>query len=422
MIQDRICRECGADFKGGPRAYYCPSCRIERRKQNAREFRRRKRSGEVRPLGSKDKCERCGAEYTVQAGAQRFCPECQPIHAAEYDRVTSLEFYNQHKDRINPPRKLKRRKRSNICVWCGNEFEPVNGSTTCSDECRRQDINRYHREREKRIRAEYARPEGSYTIPEIAQKLGKARQTILKWYNAGKLPEPDGYEKRGNPYWLPSKISSITAPKKKCAWCEKEFEPKKGQTLCSEECKKLYRNKYMRERYERKSGSPEAQTNNTASPARLDLTGERYGMLTVVSETSRVGKHRRYICRCDCGNEVPVKVDSLRSGNTKSCGCLKSKTPPPKFKDLTGKRYGRLVVIERSYEKARNNHSFWLCKCDCGNTRIADSADLHNGVTTNCGRRCPLGKRPIINPERHLKQQKYREEYNRKKKKDPAST
>lgn len=321
MIQDRICRECGEDFKGGPRAYYCPSCRVERQKQHARDYKKRKRSGEVRPLGSKNKCERCGAEYTVQAGSQRFCPECQPIHAAEYDRVTSLEFYNQHKDRINPPRKLKRRKRSNICVWCGNEFEPVNGSTTCSDECKR-----------------------------------------------------------------------------------------------------LYRNKYMREYNKRKNGAPETQTDNTASPARLDLTGEKYGMLTVISETSRIGKHRRYICRCDCGNEVPVKMDSLRSGNTKSCGCLKAKTPPPKFKDLTGKRYGRLVVIERSYEKARNNHSFWLCKCDCGNTRIADSADLHNGVTTNCGRRCPLGKRPIINPERHLKQQAYRKEYNQKKKKGPAST
>lgn len=209
MMQDRTCRQCKVVFKGGPRAYYCHVCRVERAKETDRDYARRKRAGLTRALGSTDTCERCKKPYTVVAGLQRFCPECQPIHAAEYDRNTSIEFYHEHKERINPPRNNKRRKRGNICEWCGNTFEPINGSTTCNDECRRQLRNRYSSTWTKKKRAEYAKPPEAINIPEIAHKIGKSRSTLQNWFNAGKLPEPDGYEKRGNPYWMPDTISHV---------------------------------------------------------------------------------------------------------------------------------------------------------------------------------------------------------------------
>lgn len=152
MIQDRVCRECGHSFKGGPRAYYCPACRVERKKEAKRQYEARARLGTQRKLGSKDKCERCGIDYTVESGLQRFCPECQPIHNAEYDRMTALDFYHDNKERINPPRKLKRRKNSNICVMCGNVFEPINGSTTCSPKCKRLLANKRNRDARKKER------------------------------------------------------------------------------------------------------------------------------------------------------------------------------------------------------------------------------------------------------------------------------
>ncbi len=55
-----------------------------------------------------------------------------------------------------------------------------------------------------------------------------------------------------------------------------------------------------------------------------DETGNRYGMLTVVRRypvTMRDGAY--WICRCDCGNEVAVRGIMLRSGNNRSCGCLR---------------------------------------------------------------------------------------------------
>ncbi|WP_127580779.1 hypothetical protein [Paenibacillus koleovorans] len=143
----RTCKQCSASFEGGPRAYYCPTCRYERTKIADALHKRKQRAGMVsRPLGSTDQCERCGNDYVVAGGLQRFCQTCKPIHAKEYDRDTSIEFYHENKERINPTRNPKRRKRSNICAWCQKVFEPVDGRTTCSDECKRLHTNRNVRE------------------------------------------------------------------------------------------------------------------------------------------------------------------------------------------------------------------------------------------------------------------------------------
>lgn len=39
---------------------------------------------------------------------------------------------------------------------------------------------------------------------------------------------------------------------------------------------------------------------------RLDLTGQRYGMLTVLEPAENIGKHTAWRCRCDCGRETVV--------------------------------------------------------------------------------------------------------------------
>lgn len=147
MLQQRTCRQCGNQFKGGPRAFYCHSCRIERRREQCRDFRRRERKGDIRPLGSIDKCERCRKDYVVVSGLQRFCPVCQPVHAQEYDRETSLDFYHDNKDRINPVRYERRRKGPKKCAWCGKEFIANTCTNTCSPECRRHLKNKRWRDR-----------------------------------------------------------------------------------------------------------------------------------------------------------------------------------------------------------------------------------------------------------------------------------
>ena len=57
--------------------------------------------------------------------------------------------------------------------------------------------------------------------------------------------------------------------------------------------------------------------------ARIDLTGQRFGRLVAVRDAGYAKNNIRvWECRCDCGNAVFVTVNNLRSGNTKSCGCL----------------------------------------------------------------------------------------------------
>lgn len=148
MIQNRICRECGRVFKGGPRAYYCPGCREERRRALDREWKALQRQGispAVRPLGSTDYCEKCGKPYTVVGGLQRFCPDCQPIHAKEYDRETGLKYYHKNARSINPIRNQKRRIGPVTCPICGRQFETHTCQKYCSAECRKAALKEWRR-------------------------------------------------------------------------------------------------------------------------------------------------------------------------------------------------------------------------------------------------------------------------------------
>lgn len=60
--------------------------------------------------------------------------------------------------------------------------------------------------------------------------------------------------------------------------------------------------------------------------ARDDLTGRKYNLLTVTG-FDHIAKdgHACWRCKCDCGKEVVVSGNSLKSGNTKSCGCYNKK-------------------------------------------------------------------------------------------------
>ena len=111
-IRGRVCRQCAKSFRGGPRAWYCPDCRLERQRMHDREAKERKKKGLARKLGSIDICERCGKEYTVTAGLQKYCPDCAPEAIAEKDRELGLEFYHKNKYFINSARAQKREKSS----------------------------------------------------------------------------------------------------------------------------------------------------------------------------------------------------------------------------------------------------------------------------------------------------------------------
>jgi len=55
----------------------------------------------------------------------------------------------------------------------------------------------------------------------------------------------------------------------------------------------------------------------------IDLTGQQFGRLAVVKRVEN-NKHKQsqWLCQCECGNMTTVNICHLKSGNTKSCGCL----------------------------------------------------------------------------------------------------
>lgn len=56
----------------------------------------------------------------------------------------------------------------------------------------------------------------------------------------------------------------------------------------------------------------------------IDLTGQKFGRLTVIesAEKQEKGKSHNWICECECGNQIVVPAHRLKNGTTKSCGCL----------------------------------------------------------------------------------------------------
>lgn len=55
------------------------------------------------------------------------------------------------------------------------------------------------------------------------------------------------------------------------------------------------------------------------------------------------------------------------------------------FKDITGQRFGRLTVLYRCPENAKDRKAQWVCKCDCGNIVIVTGKNLRIGNTKSCG-------------------------------------
>lgn len=128
----------------------------------------------------------------------------------------------------------------------------------------------------------------------------------------------------------------------------------------------------------------------TSKKNRIDLTGQRFGRLTVIkylySEKSKNGKSTipYYQCKCDCGNEINVTGHRLKTGNTKSCGCYqKDRTSECNTKDITGNKYGKLIVTKLAYRK--NKHTYWQCRCKCGNLVYIRQNSLVFGNTKSCG-------------------------------------
>ena len=114
-----------------------------------------------------------------------------------------------------------------------------------------------------------------------------------------------------------------------------------------------------------------------------DLTGQRFGSLTVLHREPNQNGRTCWLCQCDCGNTCTVLSRDLKRGSATSCGC-KKKTGNNRL-DLTGRKFGRLLVLCPTENRSKRGSVCWKCRCDCGNKVEVSSDFLVEGICQSCG-------------------------------------
>lgn len=131
------------------------------------------------------------------------------------------------------------------------------------------------------------------------------------------------------------------------------------------------------------------------------LVGKVFGRLTVIKEVGKTSTGEyKYECECSCENNthVIVHAGALTAGHTKSCGCLQKEifaeigrnTNKGKFKDLTGKQFGKLTakeIVRIENFGTKGDIPIWKCECNCKEHNIIEVRRdyLVDGIVRSCG-------------------------------------
>jgi hypothetical protein len=111
---------------------------------------------------------------------------------------------------------------------------------------------------------------------------------------------------------------------------------------------------------------------------RKDLTGQTFGKLTITSYSHTAPDGRAWwLCDCNCGATTTISGKHLRTGNTKSCGCLVEGK-------LENQKFNRLTAIKK-IGKSTSSGNLWLCKCECGTEVKVRAGNLRSGNVKSCG-------------------------------------
>ena len=129
--------------------------------------------------------------------------------------------------------------------------------------------------------------------------------------------------------------------------------------------------------------------------AMIDLRDQTFGRLTVVDDSGeREGSHIIWLCDCNCGTiDVKTTGKRLRSGKTKSCGCLRREaTRARRTIDVTGVEFGYARFVRDTGQRRGGNHAengsiVWECECfggsrhgfpRCKSTFVATRGDVYD--------------------------------------------
>ena len=89
-----------------------------------------------------------------------------------------------------------------------------------------------------------------------------------------------------------------------------------------------------------------------------DITGQKFGKLTVIKKVENINGRTAYLCECECGNKKQIIGKYLKNGSTKTCGCGKILNPHHKTHGQSNNKiyYVYKNMINRCYNKKNKKY------------------------------------------------------------------
>jgi hypothetical protein len=118
----------------------------------------------------------------------------------------------------------------------------------------------------------------------------------------------------------------------------------------------------------------------------LNLTGQRFGRLVVLRRAKPRGRRKYWRCRCTCGVTKDVRADALRTnGGTRSCGCLQREAVRSRGRVHARGERFSRLVIIKQSGSIPKRGRVYLCLCDCRKRVKVQGRHLRDGRIKSCG-------------------------------------
>lgn len=136
LYRERSCPDCGRIVIMHIKSKRCRACQDAANRAHDAEYQRARSQGKTRKLGSIDICQRCGGQYVVNSGMQRYCPDCAPSAVSDNVRASARQRYA---DAYQTPesraeRNARRRRQwqqDRVCKQCSKAFVPQYPRQVC---------------------------------------------------------------------------------------------------------------------------------------------------------------------------------------------------------------------------------------------------------------------------------------------------
>lgn len=174
LYREKVCPDCGVKFVAHIKSYRCKACQDKADRAAEVRAKKRKAEGKSRLLGDTDNCQRCGNPYTVESGAQKFCPACKGAANREHHAKRMREIMSRKEVKDARAQRRKANLSERTCCVCGKTFRTEHFALTCGQDCRAIHMAAYHAGYDKNRKAQKA----AYNRERWASLTEKEREKI----------------------------------------------------------------------------------------------------------------------------------------------------------------------------------------------------------------------------------------------------